>query len=127
MTGTRLPVILIIVRASAVASSSGSYSSTAHAPACIHPVKLARRLERVATFAREKITQTELGRVFVHKKPRLTKRARLEGAGKGKTILLLSDWFLELCILWVFADAPSSRPTGGSETRTENFHSGQQS
>src|SRR5205809_4606032 len=40
MTRCDLPSYLIVVRASALASSSGSYNSTAHAPARIQAVKL---------------------------------------------------------------------------------------
>src|SRR3989442_15847853 len=40
MTGCDLPSYRMLVRASALASNSGSYSSTAHAPACIQAVKL---------------------------------------------------------------------------------------
>src|ERR1700736_49480 len=40
MTCCDLPSYLMVVRASALASNSGSYNSTAHAPACIQAVKL---------------------------------------------------------------------------------------
>src|SRR5436189_1047070 len=40
MTLCDLPSYLMVVRASAPASNSGSYNSTAHAPACIQAVKL---------------------------------------------------------------------------------------
>src|SRR6266404_5495426 len=40
MTLCDLPSYLMLVRASALASNSGSYNSTAHAPACIQAVKL---------------------------------------------------------------------------------------
>src|SRR5437016_9772442 len=40
MTGCDLPSYRMLVRASALASNSGSYSSSAHAPACIQAVKL---------------------------------------------------------------------------------------
>ena len=40
MTFCDLPSYLMLVRASALASNSGSYNSTAHAPACIQAVKL---------------------------------------------------------------------------------------
>src|SRR6266568_5715839 len=40
MTFWDLPSYLMLVRASALASISGSYNSTAHAPACIQAVKL---------------------------------------------------------------------------------------
>src|SRR5437763_11198069 len=40
MTRCDLPSYLMVVRASAPASNSGSYNSTAHAPACIQAVKL---------------------------------------------------------------------------------------
>jgi hypothetical protein len=40
MTRCDLPSYLMLVRASALASNSGSYDSTAHAPACIQAVKL---------------------------------------------------------------------------------------
>src|SRR5467141_3796837 len=40
MTRCDLPSYRMLVRASALASNSGSYNSTAHAPACIQAVKL---------------------------------------------------------------------------------------
>src|SRR5713226_9175215 len=39
MTSCDLPSYRMLVRASALASNSGSYNSTAHAPACIQAVK----------------------------------------------------------------------------------------
>ena len=41
MTGCDLPSYRMLVRASARASNSGSYNSTAHAPTCIQAVNLA--------------------------------------------------------------------------------------